>query len=205
MNDFVSEKEKVGRRDFLKFAGVLSAWIVMGARTAALEAKALAERFLARIQAAYGRDAAMTLRKPQDNPQVQSLYAEFLGEPLGERSESLLHTGYVDRSAAVAAVAARPARVRPETLSIASVYPNPFNASAEIEFETSGSGMVWLAVFDAAGRRVRSLVETRMPAGLHTVRWDGRDASGRPAPSGVYIARIVSGSRAASRRMTLAK
>ena len=28
---------------------------------------------------------------------IQQLYAEFLGEPLGEKSHQLLHTGYYKR------------------------------------------------------------------------------------------------------------
>jgi flagellar hook assembly protein FlgD len=32
------------------------------------------------------------------------------------------------------------------------------------------------------------LVEGEMPAGTHEAVWDGRDASGRSAPSGSYLA-----------------
>lgn len=205
MSEAKSEKRPVTRRDFLKISGVLSALIVTGLRSAGHAAQKAAEKFLARIQAAYGQDAAMPLRKSQDNPQLQSLYSDFLGRPLGEMSESLLHTTYTDRSASVSV--ARPGSVRslPMTPAIESVYPNPFNASAEIEFRVSAPGMVWLAVFNAAGQRVRSLVEERLPAGGHRIRWDGKDSFGRSVPSGMYIARLVSGSRTAAVRMTLVK
>jgi len=205
MSEAKSETRTVTRRDFLRISGVISALIVTGIKSAAHAAQKAAEKFLARIQAAYAQDAAMPLRKSQENPQLQSLYADFLGRPLGEMSESLLHTGYTDRSAAVSV--ARPGSVRslPGNPAIESVYPNPFNASAEIEFRISAPGMVWLAVFNAAGQRVRSLVEERMPAGGHRIRWDGKDSYGRSAPSGMYIARLVSGSRTAATRMTLVK
>ena len=201
----IQEKMTVTRRDFFKISGLLSAWIVMGAKSVAHAAQQLAEKFLARIQAAYAQDSAMSLRKSQDNPQVQSLYTDFLGQPLGDLSESLLHTSYIDRSGAVSAVRPRPATTLPVSLTITSIYPNPFNASTEIAFRISEPGMVWLAVFNTAGQQVRSLVKKSMTAGAHRVRWDGCDGYGRTVSSGLYIARLISGSKAASQQMTLLK
>ena len=205
MSKQIREKLKVSRRNFLKISGIISAGIVMGFKSVALAAQKLADKFLNRIQAAYAQDTVMSLRKSQDNPQVQSLYTDFLGRPLGELSESLLHTNYVNRSGAVSAVRPRPAHTLPQSLMILSVYPNPFNATTGIAFRTAESGMVWLAVFNAAGQQVRSLVEKSMPAGAHRIRWDGRDGYGNTVSSGLYIARLISGSRMASQRMTLLK
>src|SRR5690554_2195230 len=50
-----------------------------------------------RINAIYRADAGMPLRKSHENPAVQTLYKEFLGEPLGEKSHELLHTQYTKR------------------------------------------------------------------------------------------------------------
>ncbi len=52
---------------------------------------------LARLQAIYKEDEGKKLRKSHENPDVQKLYAEFLGQPLGERSHHLLHTHYERR------------------------------------------------------------------------------------------------------------
>jgi NADP-reducing hydrogenase subunit HndD len=47
---------------------------------------------------ALGRiDAAKTLRRSHENPDVLRLYKEFLGQPLGEVSRNLLHTCYTPR------------------------------------------------------------------------------------------------------------
>jgi len=51
----------------------------------------------ARIRALQKEDEGKSLRKSHQNPQVQQLYQEFLGEPLGERSHRLLHTHYLPR------------------------------------------------------------------------------------------------------------
>ncbi|MBR4411652.1 MAG: iron hydrogenase small subunit, partial [Firmicutes bacterium] len=51
-----------------------------------------------RAKALYSEDAAMTLRKSHENPVIQELYKEFLGEPGGHKAHELLHTHYVKRS-----------------------------------------------------------------------------------------------------------
>lgn len=50
-----------------------------------------------RIAAIYQVDRQMPLRKSHENPAVQALYREFLGEPLGHKSHELLHTHYTPR------------------------------------------------------------------------------------------------------------
>ena len=47
-----------------------------------------------RIEAIYAEDAGLPLRKSHDNPEVKTLYEEFLHEPLGHKSHELLHTHY---------------------------------------------------------------------------------------------------------------
>ncbi len=49
-----------------------------------------------------------------------------------------------------------------------------------------------LAVFDAAGRKVTTLIEGQIALGVHDVSWDGRDAEGRRCNPGVYFVRLES-------------
>ncbi len=51
-----------------------------------------------RMRAIFREDEGKRMRKSHENPDVQQLYAEFLGKPLGERSHHLLHTHYEERS-----------------------------------------------------------------------------------------------------------
>ncbi len=51
----------------------------------------------ARIGAIFAEDEGKELRKSHENPAVEQLYAEFLGEPLGQMSHELLHTHYHER------------------------------------------------------------------------------------------------------------
>jgi hypothetical protein len=49
------------------------------------------------MRALHQIDRDADLRTAHDNPSIQRVYAEFLGEPLGERSHELLHTHYAPR------------------------------------------------------------------------------------------------------------
>jgi flagellar hook assembly protein FlgD len=62
-----------------------------------------------------------------------------------------------------------------------------------LSFDLPGAGQVRLAVFDAAGRLVRVLVDGQLPAGPCSVAWDGRDRAGREVGSGGYLARLEFG------------
>lgn len=44
----------------------------------------------------YQLDQASLLRFSHENPEVQALYRDYLGEPLSEKSEQLLHTDHTD-------------------------------------------------------------------------------------------------------------
>lgn len=78
----------------------------------------------------------------------------------------------------------------PAVVSALSNHPNPFNPTTTVSFSLPADGAVDLAVYDLAGRRVRTLVSDVMPAGRHAVAWDGRDDAGRAMASGGYVARL---------------
>ena len=50
-----------------------------------------------RAKSIYAQDAAMKMRKSHENPAVQQLYKEFLGEPNSHKAHEILHTSYVPR------------------------------------------------------------------------------------------------------------
>jgi len=83
--------------------------------------------------------------------------------------------------------------------------PNPFNPETRIAFEVPGPRpeRVTLRVYTAGGQLVRTLVSHDEPPGYHEVRWDGRDARGLEAASGVYLYRAEIGHASFTRKMTL--
>jgi flagellar hook assembly protein FlgD len=62
-----------------------------------------------------------------------------------------------------------------------------------------------LAIYDARGARVRTLLATRLPAGRHAIVWDGRDAGGSAVASGIYFSRLDVDGIAVEKRLVLLK
>jgi hypothetical protein len=111
--------------------------------------------------------------------------------------------GAFGEGCSVPAVAA-PAVARPRCV-LQRVWPNPFNPRATILFTTARDGRVALGVFDARGRRVRSLVDGFRPAGTHRVVWDGTDESGCLVAGGVYRLRLDADGAVDARPVVLLK
>ncbi len=75
--------------------------------------------------------------------------------------------------------------------ALRSVGPNPFRAAVEVQFTLGRDSRVDLTVYDVLGRKVQSVAkDLRLPLGQHTLRWDGRDASGSRVSAGVYFIKL---------------
>ena len=91
----------------------------------------------------------------------------------------------------------------PRSMRLEPNYPNPFNSGTVIRFSLVSAAQVELSLYNVAGQRVRSLVRGSKGQGIHEVRWDGRDESGRNLSSGVYFCRLSTGSDVQSRKLLL--
>jgi hypothetical protein len=109
--------------------------------------------------------------------------------------------GYMSGVTAVATEGPEPA---PVALDL-RVAPVPSHFQTSLAFELPRSGPVTIAVYDVAGRVVRTLVSESRPAGRHQTTWDGRTRSGRLAPAGIYFARLEEGGAGVTRRIVLMK
>jgi len=49
------------------------------------------------------------------------------------------------------------------------------------------------AIVEVQGREVALLVNGHRAAGVHPIRWDGRDRAGQSLPAGVYFVAVRSG------------
>ena len=89
------------------------------------------------------------------------------------------------------ALAAGGAWVLPSEVALGQNYPNPFNPSTLIPYQLAATSPVRLEVFNVLGQRVATLVDDAQGAGAYVARWDGTDAAGRAAASGVYFYRLT--------------
>jgi hypothetical protein len=69
--------------------------------------------------------------------------------------------------------------------------PNPLSNSSLLRFALAKGGDTRLEIYDAAGRRVASLVHATLEPGNYSVTWDGRADGGDPLGAGLYFARLI--------------
>lgn len=125
------------------------------------------------------------------------------------RIRSVDRAGSPSTFSAPIVVACRAATGAPEAPAwpghLAQNEPNPFNPSTLIRFQLVVHGPAQLVVYDAAGRKVRALVDEVLAPGEHAVTWDGRNDHGQLMPSGVYMMQLVAPRVTESRKIVLAR
>lgn len=85
------------------------------------------------------------------------------------------------------------------------VGPNPFADAATLRYRLGREGSARLAVYDAGGRLVRTLVSGPAASGEHSVTWEGRNDAGERLPSGIYYYRLDAPDGRTSGRMLMAR
>jgi len=92
----------------------------------------------------------------------------------------------------------------PNGFALHQNVPNPFNPMTTIRYDVPpGGAVVTIAVYDASGRFVTTLVADAQSAGPKTVEWDGRDERGTSVSSGVYFCRMSAGGFEQTMKMVL--
>jgi len=95
--------------------------------------------------------------------------------------------------------------VLPEINSSLMNYPNPFNPETEISFELDSPQNVILAIYSIKGQHIVTLFNRNLPAGLQSVKWDGKDADKRQVNSGIYFAKLLTKDGSQEIKMLLLK
>ncbi|MEM8488975.1 MAG: PQQ-dependent sugar dehydrogenase, partial [Bacteroidota bacterium] len=85
-------------------------------------------------------------------------------------------------------------------VQLASNYPNPFNPVTTIVYQLPEAGDVQLTVYDMQGRRVKTLVDQRLPAGTHEVVFDAEGLA-----SGAYLYELATPTTRLSKQMLFIK
>lgn len=95
--------------------------------------------------------------------------------------------------------------VIPTQFELSQNYPNPFNPTTKIAYSLPQNSYVSIKVYDMLGREVKTLANTEMLAGNHSVDWNGDDNSGIKVASGAYIYKITASNFVAVKKMILIK
>lgn len=85
------------------------------------------------------------------------------------------------------------------TNAVQNIYPNPFNPSTTITYSISTGlnhdnstqpAFTEISIYNLKGQKIRTLLEELLPAGKHSIVWDGKDDSQKELSSGIYFIRL---------------
>ncbi len=141
----------------------------------------------------YARKAAMI------NPGQPSLRSAFNAADV-EYETALYEDRYKDVVHNYATPEDSEEQILDETIDSVAVTPNPFNPSTTISYTIVDDGQVTLAIYNFAGQKVATLVNSSMPAGKHHATFDGSNLA-----SGMYFYRFESANVMENGKMLLVK
>ena len=95
--------------------------------------------------------------------------------------------------------------ILPSILELAQNYPNPFNPVTTISFTLPDNQNARLTVYNLLGQAINVLVNETLPAGEYHFTWNGTDARGIKAASGIYFYSLEAGDTKLVRKMLLNK
>jgi hypothetical protein len=95
--------------------------------------------------------------------------------------------------------------VIPVTLKLHQNYPNPFNPETTIQFDIAKESAVKLQIYNIRGQLVKTLVNTRLNAGKHSIVWNATNENNKKVSSGVYLYRVSSDNDNVVNKMILMK
>ena len=83
--------------------------------------------------------------------------------------------------------------------------PNPTRGATDFVVRVPEGGAARLAIYDVSGRRLATVLDREIEAGVRHVSWSGRDDGGRAVASGVYHYRLTVGARQAHGTLIVAR
>ncbi len=93
----------------------------------------------------------------------------------------------------------------PADYVLSNNYPNPFNSSTTISFISEGTFPAELVIYDALGRKVKTLFNGTAFTGTNRLSWDGRTSRGLQAASGIYFYSLNLNGKVYSKKMLFLK
>lgn len=155
--------------------------------------------------------AGFNLDQMQSTAQTELVYLRFEKKTEAEGAVEITLASVADdleyatlESAAIDANASVPG-----SFALHQNYPNPFNPETMIQYDiphlNGDEVKVQIKIYNVKGQTVRSLGGAKKSAGTHKIKWDGKNDSGIPVPSGTYFYTIKAGQFKDTKKMMLIK
>ncbi len=84
-------------------------------------------------------------------------------------------------------------------------YPNPFNPTTTISFNLPEEENVTLSIYNTKGQKVKTLLNSYLAKGKHSIVWNGEDDYGKKVATGIYFYKISTGKKNYMKKMLLVK
>lgn len=88
-----------------------------------------------------------------------------------------------------------------KSFALNKIHPNPFTSSCNIEFSVKDNEKTKITIFSSKGKAVRTIINTPLRSGKHTITWDGNDAFGNPVNAGTYTIQLNQTSSTARQKL----
>ena len=93
----------------------------------------------------------------------------------------------------------------PKEYALSQNYPNPFNPITKMNYQLPKRSRVIISIYNIIGQEVRTLLNEDQDYGVHSITWNGVDQYGKAMATGVYFARMSTGSFSQTKKMLLLK
>ena len=92
-----------------------------------------------------------------------------------------------------------------ENIQLSQNYPNPFSTLTNIKFYVSKKSKVEINIYNLNGQFLRKLLDKNLPAGQHTISWDGTNETWQQLKSGIYFYRLKTDEGVFRKKMVLVR
>jgi len=90
----------------------------------------------------------------------------------------------------------------PQNFELMQNYPNPFSTETTIPYKLEKESNTSIKIYDILGQEVKSFQLLGQSAGLHEMRWDGRDNFGQMVSAGIYFYQLISNNETQVKKMS---
>ena len=125
---------------------------------------------------------------------------EFIAFVQDENTKEIMVAAKVNLGDGPSAIGDKKGFNTPTEFALEQNYPNPFNPTTAISYQLSAVSQVELAVYNALGQKILTLVSAKQNAGTYSVSFDAKSL-----PSGIYMYRLNAGKFSQIRKMILIK
>ncbi len=81
--------------------------------------------------------------------------------------------------------------------------PNPFTSYTTVSYALLRDVHTKIIVYNASGQKIATLLNQKMEAGSHSIKWDGKNEKGKKVAPGIYFYRMEAGNFKAIRKLTI--